>query len=698
MSRQSDRQGDTEVDPAALATLVQRFRHLHGLRLARTGARLLERQRRVLEALPMLYHRNHPSLPGYAGADIPCGIAQFRPGPAEVEALGRIARTYREPAMPPAQADLQAMFIMGSGGTVGQSGDSDIDLWVCCDAMLHSVLWPKVRLIDQWAAELGLELHSFLVDPNVLRTRQRLPGTRTPGLLLDEFYRSAALVAGRYPLWWLVPEDEPAAYRAAAERLQKRRYVGPETVIDFGPVPRFAPDELAQAALTELDRARVTPHKSLLKLTLMEAYARAPALGTVSSAYKARVHAGEGDPLRLDPYLLLHDHVERYLKASAQESRIEFARGLLLGKAAGNAIPARAGSPADERALLQRFLDWGFSHDDVVRFRSLDTWSMSERMAENRNVLEALDRGVDLVQDLVAEAAVDVPDSSATDDWRQLHWLNETRLKQVRQAVRQLTAAEPGAVPRLHPALISRRQLLTLKVHQSSNGWVAADGKEQVMACRRLVALALWAELNGAQLVPLRPDPRLTRNLAQIFQGFRNPEQPIQVFANAETHEFPPGVHGRGDLLRLRQEPLRYVGAQRLPLDSFDIVTRSPSGRWHVEAVADLGAVQRIGPILGRPTREVCWHVIGGDGRFVTARRLEELHALAERILSTPGALFAVPVGSSTLTLRRRSHNGVEVRRHADLAELRAYVLDCGCEVFGFDPASTRLRSTLRAS
>lgn len=695
MSRQSHRQGDNEVDPAALATLVRRFRHLHGQRLARTGARLLERQRRVLEALPMLYHRNHPSLPGYAGADIPCGIAQFRPGREHLEAVGRIARTYREPAAA-TQTDLQAIFIMGSGGTVGQSGDSDIDLWVCCDAMLHSVLWPKVRLIDQWAGELGLELHSFLVDPNVLRTRQRLPGTRTPGLLLDEFYRSAALVAGRYPLWWLIPEDEPEAYRAAAGRLQKRRYVGPETVIDFGPVPRFAPDELAQAALTELDRARVTPHKSLLKLKLMEAYARAPELGTVSSAYKARVHSGESDPLRLDPYLLLHDHVERYLMASGQEARVEFARGLLLGKAAGNAIPARAESPADERALLQRFLDWGFSHDDVAHFRTLDTWSMSERLVENGNVLEALDRGVDLVQDLVAEAADGAPDSAAMDDWRQLHWLNETRLKQVRQAVRQLTSAEPGAVPRLHPALVSRRQLLTLKVYQGSDGWVAAEGTERVMSSRRLVALALWAELNGAQLVPLRPDPHLTRNLAQIFQGFRNPEQPVQVFANAETHDFSAGSRRSDDLLRLRQEPLRYVGAQRLPLDSFDIVTRSPSGRWHVDAVANLDTVERIGPVLGRPTREVCWHVIGGDGRFVTARRLEELHGLAERILASPGALFALPVGSSTLTIRRRARD-VEVRRHATLADLREYVQHHGCDVFGFDPASTRLRSSLRA-
>lgn len=687
---------DREFDPAALGALVRRFRHLHGERLARTAARLPERQRRVLEALPMLYHRNHPSLPGYAGPDVPAGIARFRPTRQHAEALQRIARGYREPATAGAQNDLQAIFIMGSGGTVGQSQGSDIDLWVCCDAMLHSVLWPKVRLLDQWAAELGLELHSFLVDPNVLRTRGRLPGTRTPGLLLDEFYRSAALVAGRYPLWWLIPDDAPEAYRATAARLQKRRFVGAESVIDFGPVPRFSADELAQAALNELDRARTTPHKSLLKLKLMEAYARAPQLGTVSAAYKARVHAGESDPLRLDPYLLMYDHVQRYLQVSGQDAQMDFVRGLLLGKAAGNAAGDGSAGGADERALLQRFLDWGFSREDVARFRTLETWSMGDRLTESGNVLAALDSGLDLAERLVEEAAVAPTQASAADDWRQLHWLNETRLKQVRQGVVKLTRREPGDVPRLHPALVSRRHLLPVQAYRDSDGWVAADAGRAVMRCPRLVALVLWAELNGAQLVPLRPDPTLTRNLAQILQGFRSPEQRVHVFANAESQDLPTGGAAASDLLRLRREPLRYVGPQRLPLDSFDIVSRSAAGRWHCEAVADLTAIERIGPVLGRPTEDVCWHVIGGDTRFATARRLEELHGRAERVLATPGALFALPLGTSTLTLRRLAR-AVEVRRHRSLAGLRDYVRASGCQVFGFDRTDTRLRSTLRA-
>src|SRR5690554_1135382 len=100
---------------------------------------------------------------------------------------------------------------------------------------MHAALWPKVRLIDRWAADLGLELQTFLVDPDDLNSRRRLPGSRMPMLVLDEFYRTGALMAGRFPLWWLIPEDRPDRYAAAAARLLSGRFVDPATVVDFGP-------------------------------------------------------------------------------------------------------------------------------------------------------------------------------------------------------------------------------------------------------------------------------------------------------------------------------------------------------------------------------------------------------------------------------------------------------------------------------
>lgn len=691
---------DDEVDRAALTRLASRFRHHHQLRLKRTGDRLMARQRRVLEALPMLYHRNHPALPGYVGPDTPSGIDGYRPNPDELAAVRRVARTYEEPPGT-GHADIQAMFIMGSGGTVGQSRGSDIDLWVCCDTLLHSTLWPKVRMIDQWAADLGLELHTFLVDPDVLRIRQRLPGTRIPSLVLDEFYRSGALMAGRFPLWWLISETDPDAYRAVARRLIERRFVDPEAIVDFGPVPHFPADELAQAAITELDRALTTPHKSLLKLKLIEAYARTPGFGTVSSAYKARVHAGEQNPLRLDPYLLLYDHVQTYLEHSGRTEELDFVRGLLIGKAAENArVPHLASAASeDQSALMERFLGWGFSVEDVARFRSLDSWSMTARLAEHGRVMAALEGGLELVEGLVTKAAGEVVRKPSNpldvpDDGRQLHWLNETRLRHLQYTVNRLRGSGPDSIPELHPALVGRRSNVPLQLDADADGWTALDQEGPVQHRQRLVEIAVWAELNGATLMPRRPEPELTRNLAQILQGFRGPHRDTYVFVNAET---PSEAAAQEPLLSLPGDPLAHVGQSGLDAASFDVVTRDSSGHWSVSAIASQSAARHgIGELLARPPGTVSWQVIGSQSRFTAAHRLEQLHALASHFLEAPGAVFVLPLADVTLTLRR-TPDEVDVASHDSIDALLTYMRRHRCATVGFDPADARLRDLLRA-
>ncbi|MEQ8860626.1 MAG: class I adenylate cyclase [Pseudomonadales bacterium] len=703
---------ETEIDRAGLADLVARFRLHQAERVRRTGARLPGRQRRVLEALPMLYHRNHPALPGYVGPHVPSGIARYQPDHAAHQALRRVARSYQEPHPLPTATDLQAMFIMGSGGSVGQSRSSDIDLWVCCDTLLHSSLWPKVRMIDQWAADFGLQLHTFLVDPDVLRLRGRLPGTRTPALVLDEFYRSGALMAGRYPLWWLIPSDDPDRYRVMARRLMRRRFVAPDAVVDFGPVPAFPTEELAQAAIIELDRALKTPHKSLLKLQLVEAYAEAPEFGTVSSTYKALIHAGETNRLRLDPYLLLYDHLQRHLQARGRADEVPFVRGLLIGKSAENArVPhLQSAAGADQNALLQTFLGWGFSGDDVARFRSLDDWSMSARIEEHRRIMSALERGLQLVERLVADAGArghTADPGIGPDDGQQLHWLNQTRLRHLQFAVNRLRPGSSHSLPLLHPALISSRRQVALKLNRSLDGWVARDDDGPVLRRRRLVDLVVWAELNGAYLIPLRADPELTRNVAQILQGFRGPLRDSYVFVNAEANvgdglnpelRTAENAAERADLFSLYADPLDYVGFRHLDLDSFDIVSRNADGHWEVETLEDdASLLDRIGRLLASPPRAVAWQVVGGRARFVIAHRLEQLHALASRILDGSGAVFVLPFGDDTVTVLRGA-SGVEVRRHRSLAALRDYMRRQNCASIGYDPSNLRLRALLRAS
>ncbi len=700
--------GTTLQDAHRLAAIATRFRDHHAQRLTRAAARLPPRQRLALQALPVLYHRNHPALPGYLGPDVPSGIAGYRPDRDAVAALRRLARGYRPEREPPSRHDLHSVFIMGSGGTTGQGRDSDLDIWVCCDALLHASLWPKVRLIDQWARELGLELHTFLVDPDLLRTRGRLPGSRTPGLVLDEFYRSGALVAGRYPMWWLISSSDPEEYAATAEHLLRRRFVRAADVVDFGPVPVLPPGELANAAIVDLQRALKTPHKSLLKLKLVEAYAEAPLRGTLSSAYKARMHAGVSEPLALDPYLLLYEHLEGYLTAAGRDGELPFIRRLLAAKTAENAELHLGGRNDPPSPLLAKLLAWGFSREELAELPRMDHWPMSRRLAEHRQILAALDTGLALARRLVTASrgsSTGAGSDAELDYQRQLLWLNETSLARLEFVLARLPREGAGYIPVLHPALQSRRQPPRVTFERTAAGWSAFDDEGPVATFTRLVEAAVWAEQSGAELVPARADGRLQRNLAQIRQGFSDHRRAVCVFVNAESarRRLPPSdrdsTHDEPATLLSRQnDPLDYSGFHQLLIDSFDIVSREAAGRWRLESVREEpNLLATLARLLATPPAEVAWHVMGGQERFLIAERLERLHRMASGTLNAPEAVFVLPFGADTVALVKTRH-GVEVHRHASIPELKDYLRRMRPRRVGLDPASPRLRGLVDAS
>ena len=62
---------DQGIDRKVLATLRARFLHLNQARLQRAMEGLSTRQQQVLLLLPLLFHVNHPLLPGYVSAAPP---------------------------------------------------------------------------------------------------------------------------------------------------------------------------------------------------------------------------------------------------------------------------------------------------------------------------------------------------------------------------------------------------------------------------------------------------------------------------------------------------------------------------------------------------------------------------------------------------------------------------------------------------
>ena len=206
------------IDRKTLRRLRDRFLLVNQQRWDRAHSALSYRQQMVLEILPLVFHLNHPALPGYLDSDCPYGLSNYQPSPATINAARRLARTFSLKDEGKRKPDLDAMFLMGSPGTLGHSVASDLDVWLCHRSDLPErgirCLERKAEKLARWAESFGVELHVFVFCASDWRAgRQRVEvtgencGSAQHFLLLDEFYRTSIHLAGAWPMWWLIPAE-----------------------------------------------------------------------------------------------------------------------------------------------------------------------------------------------------------------------------------------------------------------------------------------------------------------------------------------------------------------------------------------------------------------------------------------------------------------------------------------------------------
>jgi adenylate cyclase class 1 len=406
-----------EIDRKGLAAIRERFLRLQGGRLRRIRAALSDAQADLLELLPLLLHVNHPRLPGFVGTDAPAGIPAYQPGEATLLCARGVARTFRYQRHRLPHPPILGLYLMGSLGSLGHCPHSDFDVWLCHDPRLDAeavaALRAKVGRIEDYGREQGVEINVFLIDVEAFRRgsgqsalSEQSSGSTQHRLLLDEFYRSGVRLAGRTPLWWLVPPGRGADYAEYTRHLLVHRFVDPGHWLDFGALDNPSADEFFGAAHWQLYKGIDAPYKSLLKILLMEAYAADfPDLRWLSEDLKAAVYAGREDELdELDPYRMLLARVERHLAAAGESDRRDLARRALYIKAE---LPLSTYRGLGWKAELLRRLvaGWGW---DVAKLERLDrrrSWQIEAVREESDLLVAELSRSYRLVTEFAQRHA-----------------------------------------------------------------------------------------------------------------------------------------------------------------------------------------------------------------------------------------------------------------------------------------------------
>ncbi|MBI5450885.1 MAG: class I adenylate cyclase [Gammaproteobacteria bacterium] len=384
-------------------SIKKRFLALNRDRLNRTRDTLRPRQREVMDLLPLLFHYNHPTFPGFVSKETPAGISEYTPSSRELDACKSLVPSFDFRSRALARYDLQALFLMGSCGSIAFSSDSDFDIWLCHRSDLNekqlAELQGKATAIENWAATYNLEVHFFLMDAEKFRSGQNVElssessGSAQHFLLLDEFYRTSILFAGRYPLWWLVPPDMEGDYQLYTRNLLEKRFIRDGEVIDFGTIPEAPVQEFFGAALWQLYKSIDSPYKAVLKLMLMEAYASEfPRTQMLCSIFKKHIYAGETDLLKLDAYMILYRKIEDYLNQGNDNIRLNLVRQAFYFKSNQNlGLTTLSGrSTWQQEMMLTVVRSWGWNDGQLMTLDSRPKWKILRVTDERNNLINAL--------------------------------------------------------------------------------------------------------------------------------------------------------------------------------------------------------------------------------------------------------------------------------------------------------------------
>ncbi|MCJ8170533.1 class I adenylate cyclase [Atopomonas sediminilitoris] len=603
---------DDGIDRKTLTQLRERFLKVNAGRLDRAQQALPTRQQLVLTLLPLLFHVNHPLLPGYVSGSTPAGLSLYEPDERVLQEVARLTRSFAYKRQRNAPTPIWSLFLMGSMGTVAHSDHSDLDLWVCHDPALNSraldELARKCELLTLWAASLGAETNFYLVNPEQFARGQRTSdlsaedcGSAQHYLLLDEFYRTAMHLAGRYPLWWLVPVYEELRYNEYCNILIDKRFIRAEETIDFGHLAYIPPGEFIGAGMWQLFKGIESPYKSVLKLLLTEVYASEhPQVECLALRFKQAVYRGQLQLDELDPYIMVYRRLEEYLAAPAERQRLELVRRCLYLKI-NQKLSRSSRYESWQREVVQRLAnEWHWDERQLGLLDSRSQWKVRQVIGERKQLVGELTYSYRFLSQFARTQQAEVPLNR-----RDLGVLGRRLYAAFERKAGKVEFINPGIAPDLAEDNLS---LVHLDSEQYANEpqWALYQGTlgsnewfdySPLKRSRDLISLLAWCQRNGVidsgTRLALHPgqselgDVELSQLLASLQQSFPTPfpaipedallapARPVQILllVNIGLDPLKHITQRNLQLTTARTDSLGYSGLKENLVLTFDQIT-----------------------------------------------------------------------------------------------------------------------------
>ncbi|VAW58601.1 hypothetical protein MNBD_GAMMA08-529, partial [hydrothermal vent metagenome] len=271
---------------------------------------------RYIQLIPLFFQLNNKLLPGFVGLDVPEGVFSYVPDKPvldEVKKLNGKFRYHQEGVIK--KFSIESIFFRR------QLINKKISCWIFYHSRLNkeavASLKEKTKKISNWflSKDLAVEFICLSIE-EFYKNKIKILNKKNKEIFLDCFYSETILLAGKYPVWWLVPPEKENEYKQFVEHIKQVRYVDNEEFIDLGSTAVSSREKLIENAVELVQKIKQDPEICFIKMLLVDQKCSSwPVLDGVAIRLKKTSYGGvqSANPVSILAEIL-HDAFSRYEK------------------------------------------------------------------------------------------------------------------------------------------------------------------------------------------------------------------------------------------------------------------------------------------------------------------------------------------------------------------------------------------------
>lgn len=356
--------------------------------------------------IPFYLHINIPNYPGYISTrSKPHGIWNFENTGFYKEAVAR--QYFPKSVIANTKTDNPAilgLYHIGSLGTFTQSTGSDFDYWVLIDnrKFSHERFESLKKKLDDIKAyslsKYDQKVSFFIMNKKDIRENKYTSFIKEENLaaprifLKEEFYRTFLMIAGKIPLWAVLPSELSMDASLRAQAQIRQILANNDDLIDLGQIYQIPSPDILKGLFWHICKSKADPVKAIIKATMIYSYGfgdlkkRSLLCEQVKQNYaKAGI-----DDYTVDPYKALFDEIIRYHEDHDPKG-LNLIKNAVFYRLCGYPEVELPAENSPKRNLLEKYIRiWNLKKNQISKLLSFRTWSESEKLILERSFIERL--------------------------------------------------------------------------------------------------------------------------------------------------------------------------------------------------------------------------------------------------------------------------------------------------------------------